>query len=40
MMHDGIMRHSWMFGMGWAHLLLVLLIVLVMVVLIKYIFFD
>ncbi len=40
MMHDGIMRHGWMFGVGWAHLLLAVLIVLVLVGVIKYIFFD
>ena len=39
-MHDGVMHHGWMWGVGWAHLLLLLLIVLVMIALIKYIFFD
>jgi hypothetical protein len=40
MMHDGVMSHSWMFGVGWAHLLLAVLIVLVLAGVIKFIFFD
>ncbi len=38
-MHDGMM-HDWMWGMGWGHLIVALLVILVLVALIKYIFFD
>jgi hypothetical protein len=40
MMHDGILRHGWEFGVGWAHVLLAAAAVIVTVALIKYIFFD
>jgi hypothetical protein len=35
MMHDG-----WMWGMGWLHLIGVLIVVLVIAALIKYVFYD
>jgi len=40
MMHDGWMNHHWMWGMGWGHLVVALILILVVVALIKYIFFD
>jgi hypothetical protein len=40
MMHDGVMSHGWIFGVGWAHVLLAALVVFVIVALIKYLFFN
>ncbi len=40
MMHDNWMNNHWMWGMGWGHVLVALILVLLIVALIKYIFFD
>ncbi len=40
MMRDGMMHDGWMWGMGWGHLIVALLVILIIVALIKYIFFD
>jgi hypothetical protein len=40
MMHDHWANNHGMWGMGWGHLIVALILVLIVVALIKYIFFD
>jgi len=40
MMYDHWMDNHWIWGMGWSHLIVALILILVAVALIKYIFFN